>query len=144
MAFIKLDTGILNSTLWVDREAREIFIAALLLAVPKDCAEPVAEIATDSTDPTGYEVPAGWYGFVPASGPGLVRLAGVPQELGMLALARLSAPDQCSRTAAHDGRRMIRVDGGYLVLNYMKYRDVDHGAAERMRKLRMRAKAARG
>jgi hypothetical protein len=33
---------------------------------------------------------------------------------------------------------MIRVDGGYLILNYMRYRDFDHSAAERQRRLRER------
>jgi hypothetical protein len=35
---------------------------------------------------------------------------------------------------------MVRVNGGYLILNYMKYRDRDHTAAERMRRLRARKK----
>ena len=36
---------------------------------------------------------------------------------------------------------MIRVNGGFLILNYMKYRDKDHTAAERQRRLRARKKA---
>lgn len=36
---------------------------------------------------------------------------------------------------------MIRVDGGFLILNFMKYRDKDHTAALRQRKLRQRRKA---
>ena len=35
---------------------------------------------------------------------------------------------------------MVRVNGGFVVLNFMKYRDFDHSAADRMRKLRERKK----
>jgi hypothetical protein len=35
---------------------------------------------------------------------------------------------------------LVRVDGGFLVLNFMKYRDKDHTAAERQARLRARRK----
>ena len=54
-------------------------------------------------------------------------------EAGLAALERLGRPELDSRTPDFEGRRMVRVAGGYLVLNYMLYRDKDHGAAERMR-----------
>ena len=61
----------------------------------------------------------------------------------MQALARMGSPEAESRSRDYDGRRLVRVDGGYIVLNFMKYRDKDFGAAERMRLLRQRKKAAR-
>ena len=56
----------------------------------------------------------------------------------MAALERLGSPEPGSRSSSFDGRRLIRIDGGYLVLNYMAYRDKDHTAAERMRRMRAR------
>ncbi len=127
MSFVKLDCGILESTLWASRPQLQIFLAALLKARPQKFDEMIVEIAPDSTLPTGYSVEPGWYGFVPASGPGLVRLALVGNEYsyeqGMNALASLARPEAESRSSAFEGRRMIRVDGGFVILNFMDYRD---------------------
>jgi hypothetical protein len=138
MAFVKLDTGILESTLWLDRSAREVFITALLMASPHEIQKPIAQFEVRSLTQTGWEVPIGWYGLVDAAGPGICRRAGIELELGMAALDRLGAADPESRSTDFEGRRLVRVDGGYVVLNYMKYRDRDHGAAERMRLYRAR------
>lgn len=138
MGFVKLDCDILRSTLWFDRAAREVFVTALLLASPREFTEPTPQLAVDSLELTGWSAPPGWYGFVPASGPGIVHTAMMGLEEGMPALARLGAPEPESRSQAFDGRRMIRIDGGYLVLNYSKYRDKDHSAAERAKRYRER------
>ena len=142
MPFVKLDTGILNSTLWVEREQREVFITALLMAMPFELREPAPQLrATDhGIEPTGFEVPPGWYGFVSAAGPGIVRMAMGDFEAGMAALAKLGEPDPESRTGDFDGRRLVRVDGGYIVLNFMKYRDKDATAADRSKRYRQRQK----
>lgn len=142
MAFVKLDTGILNSTLWIERECREIFITALLMAEPREYIVPVPQIAIGSLDPTGYEAPPGWYGFVPAASVGIINRAGLEREEGMAALTKLGSPEEESRSKDHGGRRLIRIDGGFLVLNFMKYRDKDHTAAIRQQRLRDRRKAA--
>lgn len=138
MAFVKLDTGILNSTLWVERECRELFITALLMAEPHEFLSDVPQIAVRSLEPTGWTVPAGWYGFIAAAGVGIIRRAIMEQELGMTALERLCAPDPESRSSDFEGRRLARVDGGYVVLNYMKYRERDYTSAERQRRYRLR------
>lgn len=140
MAFVKLDTGMLDSTLWIDREAREVFITALLMAEPRELKEPVWALKPDSLESNGFEIPAGWYGFVRAAGPGIVRRAMVDPAVGMIALQRLSDPDLGSRSADFEGRRLMRVDGGYVVLNYMKYRERDYTAGERMKRYRERQK----
>jgi hypothetical protein len=140
MAFVKLDTGILDSTLWIERECREIFITALLMAEPYELTDPQEQIEVDTLNTTGFFAPPGWYGFVRAAGGGIVNRAGLPRDAGMEALRKLCSPEMESRSQDFDGRRMIRIDGGYLILNYMKYRDYDHTAAERMRRLRARNK----
>jgi hypothetical protein len=136
MAYVKLDTGILDSTLWVERECREVFITALLMAGPREFMEPQPQIEVRSLELTGFVAPAGWYGFVEAAGIGIVRRAMVDPEAGLAALEKLGAPDPESRSKKHDGRRMIRVNGGYLVLNFIEYRDRDHTAALRAQRYR--------
>jgi hypothetical protein len=138
MPFVKLDTGILDSTLWIEREQREIFITALLMAIPKQLEESTQQIEVDSLERTGFAVGPGWYGFVEAAGIGIIGRARVGRSEGMKALKSLGSPDKESRSDDFEGRRLIRIDGGFLVLNYMKYRDRDYGAAERMRRLRAR------
>jgi hypothetical protein len=140
MAFVKLDTGILNSTLWMERDCREVFITALLMAEPKEFSHPVEQMEVRSMKPTGFVAPSGWYGFVAAAGIGIITRSLVEKELGFKALEMLGNPECDSRSVEFDGRRMIRVDGGFLILNYMKYRDRDHTAAERQRRLRERRK----
>lgn len=140
MPFVKLDTGILDSTLWVERECREVFITALLMAEPFELLEPTSQISVRSLQETGFIIPAGWYGFVHAAGPGIVRRALVEQEQGLIALERLGSPDPGSRSKEFEGRRLVRVDGGYLVLNFIAYREKDASNADRQRRWRERQK----
>ena len=141
MAFVKLDTGILDSTLWVERECREIFITALLLAMPSEIETPMPQYEVRSLKETGFIVPPGWYGFIHAAGVGIIRRAMVEQELGLCALERLGSIDPESRSSEFDGRRLVRVDGGYIVLNFIKYREKDATGADRVRRWRERQKA---
>ncbi len=148
MAFVKLDCAILNSTIWVDRIARELFITALLMAEPFDTAEPLPQIAVGSLDLTGWSVPPGWYGFVSAASTGIIHRAGLDAadgpvlEAAMDALTRLGEPEPESRSPEYDGRRLVRVAGGFVVLNFMKYREKDATAADRSRRWRERKKAS--
>ncbi len=135
MPFVKLDCGILNSTLWIERECRELFITALLMAEPRELP-PMPQIAVRTLDETGWIVPPGWYGFVEAAGSGIIRRAIIDDEVGICALEKLCAPDHQSRSQEYEVRRMARIDGGYVILNYMKYRDRDYTAAARQRKYR--------
>jgi len=140
MAFVKLDTGILDSTLWIERVQREVFITSLLLAQPREIHEPMPQYEVSSLEQTGFIVPPGWYGFVAAAGTGILRRALVDTEEGMKALEALGNEDLESRTSDFGGRRLVRVNGGFIVLNFFKFRDKDHTAAERMRRLRERRK----
>lgn len=136
MSFVKLDCGTLDSTLWADVDATRIFFASLLMAEPYELLEVSNQIAVRSLDETGFEVPAGWYGFVPAAGVGIVRRALMDEEVGLSALERLGSPEMGSRTPDFEGRRMVRIVGGYIILNYSKYREKDHTAAERSKRYR--------
>jgi hypothetical protein len=143
MPYVKLDTNILHSTLWVERTQRDVFITALLMAEPHEFMEPQRQLNIDNllyTEPPFIAEP-GWYGFVKSSGHGIANAAGLTKKSGLQALRELGEPDPESRSKDYDGRRMIRIDGGFLILNFMKYRDKDHTAALRQRKLRQRRKA---
>jgi hypothetical protein len=138
MPFLKLDTGILNSTIWSDRDGRDVFLTALLMAVPREIKTALPQLDIRSLAETGWTVPPGWYGWVAAAGVGIVTNAQVEREAGLLALERLGAPEPDSRSRAFDGRRLVRVDGGFVVLNFMAYREKDHTTADRSRRYRQR------
>ena len=67
---------------------------------------------------------ANQHGEVLASLPGLADAARVSLDQCKDALARLSAPDEYSRTKDYEGRRIEEVDGGWRLLNYTKYREL--------------------
>jgi hypothetical protein len=138
MPFVKLDCGMLDSSIWPDKPARDLFITALLMAHPAQFNSPQAQLNVNSLEETGWIAPPGWYGFVEAAGPGIVDRAKLPIQEGMEALKRLGSPDPDSRTAAHEGRRLIRINGGYLVLNFFIYRDRDYTNAIRQRRHRQK------
>jgi hypothetical protein len=141
MPFVKLDCCILDSTLWIDCDARDLFITALLMAEPIEVLEPMAQLEVNSLTETGWEVPAGWYGFVRAAGVGIINRARVEEMPGRQALERLGAPEPDSRSDAFEGRRLIRVNGGFVVLNYMVYRERDYTTAERSKRYRAKKQA---
>lgn len=61
-------------------------------------------------------------GIVETSIPGLADASRVTVDECYEALQRLQAPDQYSRSQEHEGRRIEEVEGGFLLLNYVKYR----------------------
>jgi hypothetical protein len=61
-------------------------------------------------------------------------------EPGYVALEKLGSEETESRSHDFGGRRLVRVDGGYIVLNYMKYRERDYTGAERQKRWRERKK----
>jgi hypothetical protein len=140
--FVKLDCGMLDSSLWIDKEARDVFITGLLMAEPFELQQPKPQLEVRAIKETGFIVPAGWYGIVRAAGTGIVRRAGLKIERGLDALERLGAPDADSRSGDYEGRRVVRTDGGYLILNFAKYRERDYGAAERAKRYRERKRHA--
>jgi hypothetical protein len=81
-------------------------------------------------------------GLVMASVPGLAQRATITIEQTVKGLEELSSPDRYSRTKEYEGRRIEEIDGGWLVLNYGKYRDfrTERQVREAERKARWRAK----
>ncbi len=118
MSYVKLDCGILDSSLWAEAaEVRLTFITILAMTGPD--------------------------GVCLATAPGIARRANLPLEAVRHALTVLEGPDPDSRSVAEEGRRLVRVDGGYRVVNYLAYRDKDHTAAERVRRYRQRLAVTR-
>lgn len=107
--FSKLESSIIHSTIW--REPNHIRIVWITMLA--------------MTDPKGR---------VMSSVPGLADAARVSLEECIEALDRFRSPDEWSRDPENDGRRIDDIAGGWLILNYMKYRDPK--STERVRKHR--------
>lgn len=133
MAFLMLDKEIIGSSLWVDPDAVVLFLTALLLARVRDYPIPMPQLQIDALEETGFIVPPGKYGYVPRSGSGLISDARLPKKRGMVALRNLGEPDLDSRSQEYAGRRLVRVNHGYLVLNFERWQAKDHSAAERQK-----------
>jgi hypothetical protein len=98
MSFAKLDSGIVDSTLWMQpHDTLRVWIAMLAKA---DQA-----------------------GIVRASVPSMAHLCMIDLERMREILAVLEAPDQDSRTEAEEGRRLRKIEGGWEIVNYLKYRN---------------------
>lgn len=109
MSFAKLDSGIVDSTLWMQpHDVLRVWIAVLAKA-----------------DASGY---------VRASVPSMAHLCMVPIERLEQVLSILTSPDPYSRTPGDDGRRLRAVEGGWQIVNYLTYRNARDADAERARK----------
>jgi hypothetical protein len=77
-------------------------------------------------------------GMVKASRSGLFRASNITQEEFNKAIVSIEGPDVDSRTPDFDGRRAEKVDGGWVLLNYLKYREREDKDSHReyMRKWR--------
>ena len=121
MAYTKLFQSILDSTIWGEQDTVRIVWITLLAMADKN-------------------------GEVLASIPGLARRACVPVADVEKALFKFQSPDKYSRTPDDEGRRIEAIDGGWLLLNYQKYRllaskeDEKAKTAERVRRHRARKK----
>jgi len=82
------------------------------------------------------------YGIVEASVPGLADLSRVSLDECKSALAKLSSPDEYSRTKEFEGRRIAECEGGFRVLNHETYRN-KMSADERREYLRVKQREFR-
>ena len=97
--YVKLFGSILKSSVWDESPAtRLVWITLLLLADEEGFAQGVER--------------------------GLARQANVSPEECRAALEVLAAPDVDSQTQDFGGRRIEKVEGGWMVLNYKKYREI--------------------
>lgn len=96
--YTKLFSTILASTIW--REPAEVRVVWITMLAMSDA-----------------------HGRVDGSIPGLADLARVSLDQCQSALKCLSEPDFYSRTKDHEGRRIREIDGGWEILNYLKYRE---------------------
>lgn len=110
------------------------------MAEPYEVREPTPQILVAELRETGWVVPPGWYGFVPAAGVGIIHQAMVDRADGTVALHELGEPDASSKSKKFEGRRMVRIDGGFIILNFIDYRERDFTGAERSKRWRDRQK----
>ncbi len=97
--FAKLDVGIVDSTMWMKpHDALRVWICLLAKC--------------DS------------YGIVRAAAPALAHLCFVTLDRFEEIIEELAAPDKHSRTPDNEGRRLQKIEGGWLILNYLRYRDM--------------------
>jgi hypothetical protein len=114
MGFTKLDSGIVDSSIWgEDAETCKVWIT--LLALSNSCGDVRGSI--------------GW----------LAWKSKVPAAKCAFAIAKFIAPDPASRNPENDGRRLEETDRGWHLLNYEEYRDFSYSenpSAVRMRRMR--------
>lgn len=77
-------------------------------------------------------------GLVRATAPGIAQRSHLTMKQTLKALETFESPDAQSRSMNDEGRKIKRVDGGYQIINYDKYRKFDYTAAERMKRHRER------
>jgi hypothetical protein len=99
MSYTKLFSSIVTSTIWVESPAVcKVWITMLAI-----CDK---------------------HGEVHASIPGLAQISGVPLSDVETAINKFLSPDQYSRTPDDEGRRIEPIDGGWLLINHAKYREM--------------------
>jgi len=115
----KLDSGIVESTLWMkDHATLRVWIALLA------------------------KCDAG--GFARVAVPAMAHLCLMEIDEFETIIDDLSSPDEHSRCSDHEGRRVAKVEGGFLVLGYARYRAMKTRAltpAERQARHRERVRA---
>lgn len=120
--YTKLHGGIITSTIWREDPATKVIWITLLALANRD-------------------------GVVEATIPGLAAIANVSIEQTETAVQKFLSPDKYSRTPDLEGRRIAVVDGGWLLLNYEKYREKlskeDLNARNAARQQRYRDRLAR-
>jgi uncharacterized phage protein (TIGR02220 family) len=100
--FTKLFSGLTESTVWVEPYPTRILWVSMLSWADKR-------------------------GRVFGSIPGIARRAGINMDEAEAAMVSFMSPDRHSRTPDNEGRRIEKIDGGWRLLNYAKYRELrDH------------------
>jgi hypothetical protein len=98
LAFTKFFNSLLDSSVWDEPDHVRLVWVTLLVMADR-------------------------FGRVHASVSGVAHRARVPRKLTEEAIAKLESPDVDSRSTDHEGRRIVKIDGGWLIVNYIKYRE---------------------
>ncbi|MCE5324922.1 MAG: GIY-YIG nuclease family protein [Planctomycetaceae bacterium] len=98
--FTKLCSSIITSSIWSEDDKTRIMWVTMLAT-------------------------ADAHGYVPGAVPGMAAIARMTMEEAERSIQRLCEPDPYSRTKDLDGRRIVPVDGGWKIVNYEKYREMD-------------------
>jgi hypothetical protein len=123
MAYTKLHQELVTSTIWREPHSTRILWVTMLAMATK-------------------------HGEVRASIPGLADLARITLDECEAALQAFLSPDKYSRTPDYEGRRIEKIDGGWMLLNHPKYRllcskeDEKEATALRVARHRARKKEA--
>lgn len=106
MSFSKLDSGIVNSTIWVlPHDVLRVWIWFLSQANAQ--------------------------GIVRTAAPALSHACMVPLDRIREILELLESPDPDSRSEVDEGRRIAKVTGGWQIINYLAYREARNAEARR-------------
>lgn len=97
MGFAKLDSGIIRSSIWFEPVTTRVLWITMLAIKDEN-------------------------GFVGSSRKGLIQAANITEEEFNTAIQCLESPDPDSRTPDFDGRRVEKIDGGWIILNNEKYK----------------------
>ena len=97
--YTKLFSSIVTSTVWREGKETKIMWVTMLALADKD-------------------------GVVEGSIPGLADMARLTVDEARAAIEILSAPDPDSRSKEAEGKRLVPIDGGWLLVNHAKYRDL--------------------
>ena len=119
--FTKLFNTIVTSTIWrEDNETRILWITMLAISDR--------------------------YGEVSGSVPGMAAIANISEEGCRRAITKLESPDPDSRTSDDEGRRIRKIEGGWHITNYEKYRALlsyeERKEYKRIKQRQYRAKAS--
>ena len=96
-SFTKLDSGIVHSTIWVQpHDVLRVWIAMLALANQE--------------------------GVVRTAAPALAHTCMIPLDRMRDILRILESPDEDSRSDTEGGRRLIKIEGGWWLVNHAEYR----------------------
>lgn len=95
--FTKLFNSIIASSIWSEDDKTRLMWITMLA----------------SADPAGY---------VSGSIPGMAAMARMSLQEAEKSIVALCTPDPYSRSKEYEGRRLTEVEGGWLILNYLKYR----------------------
>ncbi len=101
--WIKLHSCLPQSSIWMEEPHVRLVWISLLAVCDLDGIARVSEVAVPN-------------------------LANLPKEQCDAALQVLSSPDPRSRSQDYEGRRIARVNGGFRILNYFTYREVQSKA----------------